>query len=541
MTKINILKLNKSIYLITIMALSFKCVLAQNMELSLKASNTENLAKQELLTINNQISLGESAQQTAYIKASNTDVGDWFGSIAIDGNTLVVGAPGEDSIASGVNGDEDDNSSPLIPDQVYSDILVGSGAAYVFVKNNGVWEQEAYLKASNPDAGDYFGLSVAISGDTIVVSAMQEDGVSSGINGDESNGDVSVNSGAVYVFVRSNGEWEQQAYIKASNADMFDYFGTSIDLHNDTLVVGAIGEASNATGVNGNQDYDFQYVSGAAYVFIRSNDIWSQEAYIKASNTDSFDGFGSAVSLFDDTLAIASYNEDSNAIGINGDQNNNLAQESGAVYVFTRLKGSWSQQAYIKPSNTGVDDKFGSLDLSADTLVVSSSLEDSNSLGVNGDQQNNLAENSGAVYVFTRDLSNWSQQAYIKPLLSLENERFGSGVNILGDLLAISNNTGYFVNETNEYEDGEPSSVYLFERYSGEWSQQNILQAPNAEFGDSFYGVLSGSSLIASNISEDSNSTGVNGDSSNNLALESGAVFVISPIQVNIVFRSGFE
>ena len=98
--------------------------------------------------------------QQAYLKASNTEAGDNFGyAVAVDGDTVVVGAVGESSNATGVNGDQTNNSAPA------------AGAAYVFTRTGGAWSQQAYLKASNTGANDYFGYAVAVDGDTVVVGA----------------------------------------------------------------------------------------------------------------------------------------------------------------------------------------------------------------------------------------------------------------------------------------------------------------------------------------------------------------------------------
>ena len=137
------------------------------------------------------------------------------------------------------------------------------------------------------------------------------------------------------------------------------------------------------------------------------------EAYVKASNTGTGDGFGSSVAVDGNTLVVGAPSEDSNATGINGNQANNSASGSGAVYVFTRSNGVWTQQAYLKASNTGVQDHFGtSVALSGETLAVGAPDEDSNAMGINGNQSDNSAENSGAVYIFTRVNGEWHQQAY---------------------------------------------------------------------------------------------------------------------------------
>ncbi len=346
--------------------------------------------------------------QQAYIKASNTDIFDFFGySVALssNGNTLAVGAIYEDSNAAGVNSTESNNNSS------------SSGAVYVFTRSSSgssTWQQQAYIKASNTDSSDIFGFNITLSsdGNTLAVGAYLEDSNATGINGDGSDNSSS-NSGAVYVFTRSSSDtWTQEAYIKASNTGSDDRFGQSIALSADgnTLAVGANGENSNATGINGDESNDDSSGSGAVYVFTRSSSgIWTQEAYIKASNTGDNDRFGQSIALSADgnTLAVGAIDENSNAIGINGDESNNNSGDSGAVYVFTRSGSStWMQQAYIKASNTDIFDFFGySVALSDDgnTLAIGATNEDSNATGVNGIESNNSSVNSGAVYAFYLD------------------------------------------------------------------------------------------------------------------------------------------
>src|SRR5262245_37661890 len=166
----------------------------------------------------------------AYLKASNTGNLDNFGhAVAVAGDTLVVGAPSEDSSAAGVNGNQADNS------------LAGAGAAYVLVRNGASWSQQAYLKASNPDATDAFGRAVAVSGDTIVVGAPFEKSNATGVNGNGADNSA-FSAGAAYVFVRNGTTWTQQAYLKASNTDVGDTFGASVAVSGDTIVVGAYRE-----------------------------------------------------------------------------------------------------------------------------------------------------------------------------------------------------------------------------------------------------------------------------------------------------------
>ncbi len=368
---------------------------------------------------------GTTWSQQAYLKASNAEANDMFGfSVAVSGDTVVVGAYREDSSATGIDGDQADNSAPF------------SGAAYVFVRNDGDWSQQAYLKASNTGAGDFFARSVAVSGDTVLVGAPREDGSATGIDGNQADNKAPA-SGAAYVFVRSGSVWSQQAYLKASNTGNGDEFGYSVAVDDETLVVGAIWEDSSATGVNGNQADKSAFAAGAAYVFGRDGTSWSQQAYVKASNTGAGDQFGSRVAVSGDTVVVGARWEASSATGIDGDQADNSAPCSGAAYAFVRnpgAPGSWSQQAYLKASNTGAGDQFGwSLAVSGDTVVVGAHMEDSSATGIDGNQADSSAADSGAAYVFVRSSGAWGQLAYLKASNTGANDNFGSSVAVSGD------------------------------------------------------------------------------------------------------------
>jgi hypothetical protein len=351
---------------------------------------------------------GGTWSQQAYIKASNTDVDDEFGwSVALssDGNTLAVGAAFEDSGATGVNGNDSDNSRE------------NSGAVYLYARSGSTWSQQAYVKASNPDVGDNFGYRVALSADgsTLAVGAPNEDSSATGVNANQDNNEAP-QAGAVYVFSRSGPSWSQEAYAKASNTDPIDYFGESVALSGDgdTLAVGAWGESSDATGVNGDQSNNSAPTSGAVYAFTRNGSTWSQQAYVKASNPDPTDSFGWSVALAADgnTLAVGAYYED----------------QTGAAYVFARSGSAWSQQAYVKASNAEAADIFGhsvALSSEGNTLAVSAWTEASNATGVGGDESDNSAVNAGAAYVFSRSGSAWSQQAYVKASNTEANDQFG--------------------------------------------------------------------------------------------------------------------
>lgn len=460
--------------------------------------------------------------QEAYAKASNTDGEDQFGlAIAISGDTLVVGAHREDSNATGVNGDESDNSAD------------NAGAVYVFRKIGGIWSQEAYLKASNTDAGDSFGAAVDISGDTIVVGAPDEDSNATGINGDESDNSAAL-SGAVYVFQRTGSTWNQQAYIKASNTDAYDLFGTSVAISGNSLVVGAYQEESTARGINGDETDNSGAQVGAAYVFRRTGNSWQQNAYLKASNAQPEDLFGFDVNIDGNTIIVSALLEDSNATGVNGDQINDSTKDSGAVYVFRFSGGNWVQEAYVKASNTGRFDAFGvSLDISGNTMVVGTSSEDSNATGVNGDETDNSLDRAGAAYVFVRDGSMWSQQAYLKASNTGFFDHFGRTVSVSGNTIIVgayqedSDATGLNGNESNDNAENA-GSAYIFRRNGTTWQQRIYLKASNTESPDQFGRMVAidGSTFAVGAILEASGATGINGDELDNSAYVSGAVYI---------------
>jgi hypothetical protein len=471
-----------------------------------------------------------------YFKASNTGVGDAFGqSVAVssDGNTLAVGAPNEASAATGIDGNQADNSAGR------------SGAVYVFMRSRGVWSQQAYVKASNTDAFDVFGFSVALSsdGNTLAVGAFHENSAATGIDSNQADNSAT-GAGAAYVFTRSSGVWSQQAYVKASNTDGFDAFGFSVALSGDgdTLAVGTPGEDSAATGIGGNQADNSVLTSGAVYVFTRSSGVWSQQAYVKASDPGVDDLFGSSVAVSSDgnTLAVGAFQEDSAATGIGGNQADNSVVNSGAVYVFTRSSGVWSQQAYVKASNTGAGDWFGtSIAVSSDgsTLAVGAPNEDSAATAIDGNQADNSAGRSGAVYVFTRSGGVWSQQAYVKASNTGVDDLFGSSVAVSndGDMLAVgaidedSAATGIGGNQADNSV-LTSGAAYVFTRSSGVWSQQAYVKASNPgavdAFGTSVAVSGDGNTLAVGAPNEASAATGIRGDQTDDSAPNAGAAYL---------------
>ena len=401
--------------------------------------------------------------QQGYLKASNVGRGDKFGaSLAISGDTIAIGAPDEDSQAVGINpsyrgdnnGQIDGGPTAYDAGAVYifnrnasgfwqeRDYIKGSttannhnfgisvslegdrlavgaegdlgnnasgelsgGAAYVFTRDgNGNWSQQALIKASNTGGG--FGHVVSLSGNTLAVSAQREKSNATGINQDETDVSAS-NAGAVYVFTYDgNSTWTQQAYIKASNTESQDLFGFSMALSGDTLAVGAMFEDSNAILIDGDQADNSAEKAGAAYVFARVAGVWTQQAYIKASNTGAGDQFGRNIALSGDTLLVGAPQESSNAVGMDGDEANDLMFTAGAAYRYGRdVNGNWTKTLYLKASNTGQTDRFGSSVALTDSLMAVGAFgEDSRATGVNDpDQGNNttFGGSSGAAYVIS--------------------------------------------------------------------------------------------------------------------------------------------
>ena len=441
--------------------------------------------------------------QQAYLKASNTGKNDFFDAVAISGDTVIVGAPFEDSKATGVDGKQNDDS------------LFNSGAAYIFTRSGGKWTQQAYLKASDASKKAQFGLSVAVSGDTAVVGAF---GAGS-------------QAGAAYVFTRVGTKWTEQTILKASNPAAGSLFGYSVAVSGETVVVGAFGDPSNATGVGGSQTDKSMVQAGAAYVFTRSGTAWAQQAYLKASNTDRGDLFGISVAILGDTVVVGAAGEDS---GGGGKQADNEADQAGAAYVFSRTGTAWKQQAYLKASNAGSGDMFGrAVAISPDTVVIGANQESSNSNAINGNQADNSAAQAGAAYVFARRNKSWRQQAYLKAGNSRAGDQFGFSVAAAGDIVVVgaygeSSRANGVGGDSSDKSAAMAGAAYVFLRSGATWKRQTYLKASKSEAGDLFgYAVAAaGDTAIISAAGEDSNATGVNGPQGDNSFTNAGAAYV---------------
>ena len=261
-------------------------------------------------------------------------------SISSDGNTAIVGAYGQES-------------------------------AYIFIRSNGNWTQQAKIEASDKASGDNFGLGVAISGDgnTVIVGAPRED-----------PGDPAVtNAGSAYIFTHANGNWTQQAKINGSGSQYLGSFGSSVAISSDgnTAIVGAYKEWT-----------DIANYGGSSYIFTRSNGNWTEQAKIYPSDQQRHDYYGRSVSISSDgnTAIAGAWAEDAGG-----------TSNTGSAYIFTRSNGNWTEQVNIDASDKERDAQFGySVSISGDgnTAIAGAWLDDLEGPNLN----------TGAAYIFALPL-----------------------------------------------------------------------------------------------------------------------------------------
>ncbi|MEO5914979.1 MAG: FG-GAP repeat protein [Luteolibacter sp.] len=261
---------------------------------------------------------GDTWTQQQKLIAGDSAAGDQFASsVAISGDTLVVGAWGTDDAGG------------------------NSGSAYVFVHEGNSWIQKQKLTASDGSADDFFGESVAISDNTIVVGAVYDSA-------------VAAQSGSAYVFVRNGASWTQQQKLTAFDGAEGDWFGYSVAIDGETIVVGVY------------SDDDAGAESGAAYVFVRAGTVWSTQQKLSASDAEADDWFGYSVAISGETVVIgAPFDQDTAVV------------DSGSAYVFTRDGGIWSEQQKLTAEYPSADDHFGfSVAVDGDTAVIGAPLKD---------------------------------------------------------------------------------------------------------------------------------------------------------------------
>ena len=409
-------------------------------------------------------------------------------------------------------------------------VALGAGLAAALLAPAAV-AQQTYLKAANADAGDLFGTSVALSGDTLVVSAMNEDSSAIGVDGDADD-DGATNSGAVYVFERGAGGWTQTAYLKPTNTGGGDKFGICVDLDGDTLVVGAYLEQSANAGVGADGSDDSLQAVGAAYVFVRNGSTWAQQAYLKPANPSAKDRFGISVAVDGDTVLVGASHESSDGT----DPFDDSMDSAGAAYVFVRNGSTWSQEAMLKAHEPGADDRFGiAVDVNGDTAIVGGYYEDSAATGVDGDATDDSSIDAGAAYVFERSGTSWTQTAYLKAANTDPDDNFGFPVRVEDDTIVVgarSEDGGTMGVDGDDSDDSAPNAgaVYVFERSGSSWVQSAYLKSFDVDAEDRFgYAIdLSGDSLVVGAHWEASTFGAANPDASDDSASQAGAAYVFA-------------
>lgn len=358
---------------------------------------------------------GTSWSQQSKLHTGIGSTNDEFGfSVSVSGDTALVGARLDDV---GNNIDQ--------------------GSAYVFKRSGSAWRLQAKLIADDGSAGDRFGHAVALAGHTAVVGAYLD-----------GQGSPESQEGSAYVFIRNGSTWTQQAKLVASDGAVFDWFGFSVAIFGDTVLVGA---RYDDVGANFNQ--------GSAYVFTRSESTWTQQAKLVAVDGAEYDSFGTSVALFGDTALVGAVNH-----GVGG------YPRQGAAYVFTRTGSFWSSQAKLVAADGGYQDFFGtSVALSNDTALVGAQLD-----------LLNAGQERGAAYVFTRDGSFWTQQARLAPNDSAERDRFGNSVALSGDIALV----GSALSDVGA--NADQGSAYVFGRSGNTWTQLAKLVVEGGAAGDRF-------------------------------------------------------
>ena len=374
-----------------------------------------------------------SVIEQAKLLGSDSEANDFFGySVALSEDTAVIGAF-------------------KVDDEKGKDV----GAAYVFIRANNTWVQQAKLLATDGEAEDTFGGKVAISGDIAVVGVIRDD-----------DKVIGKDSGSAYIFERKEGRWSQQAKLTALDASAGDSFGWGIGISGDTVVLGAP------------YDDDKGKNSGSAYVFTRAGNTWSQQAKITAADGSDGDVFGISTAISGDTLLVGA------------DLNEEKGFNAGAAYVFTRSGGVWTQQAKLTASDGGQGDIFGvRVALEDNTALISARRDDDEIMGVN----------SGSAYVFTRTGTTWSQQAKLTAPDGAAEDRFGRSVALSGDKALIG---AMFQDEQGQ----NSGSAYLFKRSGHTWHFMTQVMPKDGSKGDVFgwnVALLGNTAVISANRDND--------------------------------------
>ena len=249
--------------------------------------------------------------------ASDAEAYDAFGvAVAIDGNTLVVGA----------HRDDDDGFD--------------AGAAYVFQHDGNTWLEQVKLTAPDGASMDTFGMTVAISADVIVVGSMWDDD-----NGDD--------SGSVYVYRRSGGSWSFEQKLTALDGESYDNFGHVVAVDGDVIAIGAYA------------DDDGEFGAGAVYVFRFEGGAWIEEQKLIASDPDLYDTLGDSIDVQGDLIAAGC------SLG------DGVVDDTGAVYLFRHDGSTWFEETKLFAPDGEVWDSMGfSVSVDGDRVLAGVYLDD---------------------------------------------------------------------------------------------------------------------------------------------------------------------
>jgi len=412
--------------------------------------------------------------QSQKIVALDRTSGAQFGSaVAMCGNYAVVGAYTETDDTFGLN------------------TLSFAGSAYIFEKNtNGNWIQKQKLVPSDRAASDYFGASVAIDSNRLVIGAYEKNAIGA---------TTYTHAGAVYIFERnSNGVWNEIQKLVAADTSTKSHFGYTVSVSGNYIVAGTPLESEDTTASNTLAN------AGAAYVFKRdAGGNWSQEKKLVAFDRAATDFFGISVSISDSTIFVGANREDEDSLGLN------TINESGSVYVYEKnTNGQWYHSQKITAQDRGVIDRFGScVSISGNKAVIGVFLEDENSTGTS------TMNNAGAAYIFERNTNNkWTQKQKIIASDRAPNDYFGIAAQIDGDRIIVG------ADQESEDESGGNTisfsgSAYIFERdINGNWNQKQKIVASDRAAIDLFgHNVaVSDSSFIVGAYAEDEDANGGN-------------------------------
>jgi len=345
------------------------------------------------------------------ILAKDGKAGDSFGyGVAIDGTTALVGA-----LQADIEGVKD------------------TGAAYVYVRDNSVWRQQAKLVAQPAFAEDTLGGKVALKKNIAMLGVMRRD-------------DKGKDSGAVVSFERESNNWKQHHIFTAPDAKPGDAFGQSIALTENHLVIGA--PRNDALGLD----------SGAAYIYQRENDTWHFQTKITASD-------GAAEDLFGISVAI-----DGNTILVGADLHDEKAEDAGAVYVYAYDDNQWKQEAKLTASDGGKTDIFGvRVAISKNTALISARRDDIEGMGID----------AGSAYIFVREGGIWTQRAKLTSPDGQADDRFGRGVALDGDTAIISA-MNHDANGSNT------GALYVYKNGADGWRYTSKLLAKSSMPDDRF-------------------------------------------------------